>query len=266
MMVAIQWFVFLAVLAAPSQPKEVLYSDSDYNTNDAFVTREGEEESSLDTEELSSYAGTTAQDRSCRQTISKLRQEMQYMQVENKRKMRQLRQRFLKKIKDRHQKGYECRVPPQPDESHVLNNGQCPDDCRVPAHSGIPGVAKCRDGTHCRTGYPSSCCVGHGGVVACPPSHSYLCVKPCTGGQNPCCHISVKACGDNYGGVTLMCRRHRGTMYNWTGWMNVQEEQDDSFQMTRPNVEVQLNRKDNCFDDTMPSDQQSMLIKFKSSL
>ena len=113
MMSAIQWIVFLAYLATPSQPKKILYSTeyydsyyNDYNTNDAFVTREGEEEPSLDTEELSSYAGTTAQDRSCRQTISKLRQEMQYMQVENKRKMRQLRQRFLKKIKDRHQKGW----------------------------------------------------------------------------------------------------------------------------------------------------------------
>jgi len=111
MMSAIQWVVFLAYLATPSQPKEVLYSTenydsyyndyntndaqpnsyyNDYNTNDAFVTRKGE--SSLDTEELSRYAGTTAQERSGRQTIGKLRQEMQYMQLVNERELRQLRQ------------------------------------------------------------------------------------------------------------------------------------------------------------------------------
>ena len=81
-MSAIQWIVFLAFLAAPSQPKEVLYSseyDNDYNTNDAFVTNEGE--SSLDTEELSRSADTNAQERSCRRTIRKLRQEIQDMQV-----------------------------------------------------------------------------------------------------------------------------------------------------------------------------------------
>jgi len=110
-MSAIQWVVFLAYLATPSQPKEVLYSTenydsyyndyntndaqpnsyyNDYNTNDAFVTRKGE--SSLDTEELSRYAGTTAQERSGRQTIGELRQEIQYMQLVNKREMRQLRQ------------------------------------------------------------------------------------------------------------------------------------------------------------------------------
>jgi len=99
MMSAIQWIVFLAFLAAPSQPKEVLYSTkyynsyyNDYNTNDAFVTREGQEESSLDTEELSRYAGSGAQERSGRQTIRKLRQEIQYMQLVNKREMRQLHQ------------------------------------------------------------------------------------------------------------------------------------------------------------------------------
>ena len=110
MMVGLHGVVFLAYLAAPSQPKEVLYSTeyydsyyNDYDTNDAIVTREGE--STLDTEELSRSAGTSAQERSCRQTIRKLRQEIQYMQVDNKREMRQLRQRFLKKLKEKKQKG-----------------------------------------------------------------------------------------------------------------------------------------------------------------
>ena len=86
-MSAIQWIVFLArlaLLAAPSQPKEVLYSTeyyNDYNTNDAFVTREGE--STLVTEELSRSADTKAQEQSYRQTIRKLRQEIQDMQVDN---------------------------------------------------------------------------------------------------------------------------------------------------------------------------------------
>ena len=67
MMSAIQWIVFLAYLAAPSEQGE----------------------SSLDTEELSRYAGTTAQERSGRQTIGspywqigKLRQEMRQLRQE----------------------------------------------------------------------------------------------------------------------------------------------------------------------------------------
>jgi len=78
-MSAIQWIVFLAYLAAPSQPKEVLYSTeyydsyyNDYNTNDAFVTRRKAQDQNLEQE----IGSLKAQNQNLQQDMDAIRSQL----------------------------------------------------------------------------------------------------------------------------------------------------------------------------------------------